>query len=134
MKYLIRIALGFTAMLVMLCADAQTSTKKSTSSKPKSKSTSAPAKHTAPVYGKEVQFTLKNLAEGTVPIFAGPKEDMKDILKRKTVGGLSTNKMFLRVNEVVCILKGEKTVACGVVKSNTTQMEINSSATAIEVK
>ena len=69
-----------------------------------------------------------------MPIFAGPKEDMKDLMKRKTVGGLSTNKMFLRVNEVVCIIKGEKTVACGIVKTGTTQMEINSSATAIEVK
>jgi hypothetical protein len=119
--------------MLAFAANAQTSTKKTTTTKTKSKTTTT--KHAAPAaYGKVVQFTLKNLAEGTIPIFAGPKEDLQDIQKRKTVGGLSTNKMSLRANEVVCIVNGKKTVSCGIVKPTTTQMEINISGTAIEVK
>jgi hypothetical protein len=134
MKPFPKTILAIAVVLLALTAGAQTNTKKSSSQKSKSKSSTGSTHHAAPVYGKEVQFTLKNLAEGTIPIFAGPKEDMKDILKRKTVGGLSTNKMFLRVNEVVCILKDGKTVSCGVVKPTTTTMEINISGTAITVK
>ena len=127
------IFLTIMVLLMFSNTHAQTTHKKtSTTQKSKPKST---ASKPAPVaYGKEVQFTLKNLAEGTVPIFAGPKEDLKDITKRKTVGGLGTNKMFLRVNEIVCILKGDKTVSCATVKANTTQMEINISANEITVK
>ncbi len=125
------LVLFFSVMLIR--GFAQTTTKKSTSTSSKTKTTTT-AKKPATVYGKEIQVTLKNLAEGTVPIFAGPKEDLKEVTKRKTVGGLSKNNLFLRVNEVVCIVKGEKTVSCAAVKATTTLLEINSSATEIIAK
>lgn len=128
-------AIFVTALTFIMLGNAvaQTTAKK-TSTTQKSKSKTAAKKHAPVAYGKEIIVTLKNLAEGTVPIFAGPKEDMKDILKKKTVGGLGTNTLHLRVNEVVCIMKGDKTVSCAVAKANTTQMEINISATEIVAK
>jgi translation initiation factor IF-2 len=120
------------AVFIWGTTTAQTTTKKKTTTTTKSKTT---AKKTAPAaYGKEIQVTLKNMAEGSVAIFAGPKEDLRETTKRKTVGGLSKNTLYVRVNEVVCIVKGDKTVSCAAIKATTTQLEINSSANQITVK
>lgn len=119
------------AVFIWGTTTAQTTTKRKTTTTTKSKTT---AKKTAPAYGKEIQVTLKNMAEGSVAIFAGPKEDLHETTKRKTVGGLSKNTLYVRVNEVVCIVKGDKTVSCAAIKATTTQLEINSSANEIMVK
>ncbi|MBP6732885.1 MAG: hypothetical protein KA149_12540 [Chitinophagales bacterium] len=133
MHTLLKTTLALFFSVILVSGFAQTTTKKSTSTSSKSKTTTT-AKKPATVYGKEVQVTLKNMAEGTVAIFAGPKEDLREVTKRKTVGGLSKNNLFLRVNEVVCIVKGEKTVSCASVKATTTLLEINSSATELIAK
>jgi len=133
MHTLLKTTLALFFSVILVSGFAQTTTKKSTSTSSKSKTTTT-AKKPATVYGKEVQVTLKNMAEGTVAIFAGPKEDLREVTKRKTVGGLSKNNLFLRVNEVVCIVKGEKTVSCVSVKATTTLLEINSSATELIAK
>lgn len=119
-------------VLTFLSSYEQTTLKKSNTAQTTKHKTDA--KNPAPVYGKEIQITLKNLAEGTVSVFAGPKEDLKDKTKRKTVGGLGTNTLYVRINEVVCIMNGEKTVSCTAVKATTKLLEINSSALAITEK
>lgn len=122
--------------VVALGADAQTTTKKTTTTTTTQKSKAkTPAKKPVPTtYGKEVQVTLKNLSEGSIAIFAGPKEDLQNTMKRKAVGGLSTNTLHVRINEVVCIVNGAKTVSCASVKAENTKLEINISGTAITVK
>ncbi len=118
------------ALLVSQAVTAQSTTKKSSSTH-KTSNTKKPAPTS---YGKEIKVTLKNLAEGTVLVFAGPKENLNDPLKRKSVGGLGTNTLYLRVNEVACIVKGEKTVSCAIIKSTTSQLEINTSGNQITAK
>jgi hypothetical protein len=120
------------AVFVFQSNYAQTNVKKSNTTQTTEQKTTA--KKPAPVYGKEIQVTLKNLAEGTVSVFAGPKEDLKNKTKRKTVGGLGTNTLYVRINEVVCIMNGQKTVSCTAVKATTKLLEINSSALAITEK
>ena len=113
---------------------AQTNTKKKTVSHTKSKTTAVAKKASPVVPGKEVTVTLKNLSEGTIAIFAGPKDELKNLTMKKTVGGLSKNTLYVRVNEVVCILNGEKTVSCAAIHANTTLLEINSSGNGVVAK
>lgn len=113
---------------------AQTGTRKKTTTTTKTKTTVVAKKASPVVPGKEVTVTLKNLSEGTIAIFAGPKDELKNLTKKKTVGGLSKNTLYVRVNEVVCILNGEKTVSCASIQANTTALEINSSGNAIVAK
>ncbi|HLP51863.1 MAG TPA: hypothetical protein VK154_13335 [Chitinophagales bacterium] len=122
------------AVFAVTAINAQTTTKKTTSTTQKSTSKTAAKKPVATTYGKEVQVSLKNLSEGSIAIFAGPKEDLQNTMKRKSVGGLSTNTLHVRINEVVCIVNGPKTVSCASVKADNTQLEINISGTAITVK
>lgn len=121
-------------MFAVTATNAQTTTKKTTSTTQKSTSKTAAKKPVATIYGKEVQVSLKNLSEGSIAIFAGPKEDLQNTMKRKSVGGLSTNTLHVRINEVVCIVNGAKTVSCASVKTGVTQLEINISGTAITAK
>lgn len=132
MRTLLKTIAALLFSLMVTTAFSQTTTKKTTTTSHKTKTSTATKPATT--YGKEVQVTLRNLSEGTVPIFAGPKEELKEVTKRKTVGGLSKNTLYLRVNEVVCIVKGEKTVSCAAIKATTTLLEINSSATEIVAK
>lgn len=121
----------FSAILICWLAMgfAQTTTKKPSASKSK---TTTKAKPTVP--GKDVTVTLKNLSEASIQVFAGPKEELKNNLKKKTVGGLSKNTLYLHANEIVCILNGTKTVSCASITGNTTLLEINSSGNVITVK
>jgi hypothetical protein len=135
MKHLTKILLSLTLLsFAFHTADAQTTAKKKSTATSKSKTTTAPKK-TAPVaIGKEVTVTLKNLSEGTIAIFAGPKDELKNTLKKKTVGGLSKNTLYLHVNEVVCILNSDKIVSCVAIQGTTTLLEINSSGNVITAK
>jgi len=136
MKTLLRIVVSIALVSsVFANSSAQTIVKKKTTTTIKPKSTTSTTKKASPtVPGKEVTVTLKNLSEGTIAIFAGPKEELKNTLNKKTVGGLSKNTLYVRVNEVVCILDGEKTVSCAVVKESTTLLAINSSGKGITAK
>ena len=123
----------FTAVFVCWLAAGftQTTTKKPSSSKSKSKTA---VKAAPTVIGKDITLTLKNLAEGSIQIFAGPKEELKNNQKRKTLGGLSKNILYLHVNEIVCIMNGDKTVSCATITGASTLLEINSSGTAVTAK
>ncbi len=85
--------------------------------------------------GKEVIITFKNMAEKSVAIFAGPKENIREP-RIFTYGGLSkNNKLYMRENEVVCLMTADKRpVACTVVKPGVTVVEVNVSANGISSK
>ena len=122
--------------LALICtatisSSAQTVTKKPTQKKT---STSKPktVAATVPEPGKEVTITLTNEGRGAVPVFAGNRIDVRNP-KLQSVGGLSKNTLYLRVNDVVCIMTPEKKmVACAEIKPSTVKLSINSSATEIK--
>lgn len=83
---------------------------------------------------KEVQILLKNSAEKSVAVFAGPKEEIKDP-KLKVVGGLSKNTLFLKENDAVCLMTVDKRpLACTIIKPGITSVEVNVSANGISSK
>lgn len=90
------------------------------------------AKPEAPVQAnKEVTITIKNTCEKGVAVFAGPKEEIRDP-KLNTYGGLSTNKVYIKENDVVCLMTSEKKpIACTLVKPGMTTVEVNTSATGV---
>jgi len=134
MKPLLKIVLSLVLLsFAFTNSYAQTTVKKKTTTTTKPKTTTT-AKKPSPVVGKEVTVTLKNLSEGTIAIFAGPKDELKNLAKKRTVGGLSKNVLYVHVNEVVCILNGEKTVSCVSIQVNTNLLEINSSGNGITAK
>ncbi|HWB64409.1 MAG TPA: hypothetical protein VG603_12915 [Chitinophagales bacterium] len=138
-----RITLLFMAIAFMgICstAMAQGTAKKSGSAKSNTSKTAqkAPTKKPTPPPPpvKPITVSLKNLCEKAVPIFAGPKEGLKDPhSKIKILGGLSTNKLYIKTSDVVCILNAQdKPVSCTNVSENTTVVELNSSGTIITAK
>ena len=135
MKHLTKILLSLALLsFAFHTADAQTTAKKKPTTTSKTKTTAAPKKAAPVAIGKEVTLTLKNLSEGSIAIFAGPKDELKNTLKKKTVGGLSKNTLYLHVNEVVCILNADKIVSCVAIQGTTTLLEINSSGNVITAK
>lgn len=83
---------------------------------------------------QEKEVTVKNSSERSIAIFAGPKEEIRDP-RLRTYGGLSSNSVYVRPNDVVCLMSGEKKpIACTIIKSETTVVEVNSSATAVTGK
>ena len=84
--------------------------------------------------GKSVTITIKNTAEKPVYVFAGPKEEIRNP-QIQTLGGISFNKLYLKENEVVCLISTEKKpIACTVIKPGVTSVEVNSSGTTISSK
>lgn len=76
-------------------------------------------------------ITVKNSSEKSIAVFAGPREGIRDP-KLKTFGGLSSNTVYVVPNDVVCLMSADKKpIACAIVKSETTIVEINTSATAV---
>ena len=93
-------------------------------------------KQAAPVSNKQITITLKNLAEKSVVVFAGPKVEIKNPKPRlKTLGGLSKNTVYVKVSDVVCLMNvQDKPTACTDIKLTTTLVEINASANGITAK
>lgn len=88
---------------------------------------------TAPENAEKV-VTVKNTCGNGIAIYAGPKEGIRDP-KIATYGGMSTNKVYVYPNDVVCLMTADKKpIACTIVKPETTAVEINSSATLITGK
>lgn len=83
---------------------------------------------------KPVTISLRNNAEKSVAVFAGPKEELKE--PRITVaGGLSNNTLYLKEGDAVCLMTIDKRpVACTIVKPGVTSVEVNVSANAISSK
>ena len=83
-----------------------------------------------------VAIELKNLGEKNVTIFAGPKTELKNTkAKQKVYGGLSTNTVYVSINEVVCIIDAVgKPTSCADAHQGVTKMTVNQSGTAITGK
>lgn len=83
---------------------------------------------------KEVVIVIKNNSENKISVFAGPKEGIREP-KLNIYGGLSTNKVYVREGDVVCIMNDEKKPkSCTVVKPGVEQIEVNTSATTLAAK
>lgn len=129
-----------TCLTLIICVfllspsvQAQTTKAKTTTTKKQTTSSKSkvPAKKTgAPVVTKEVTVILHNESEGTVSVFAGHKEDLKTP-KLTIVGGKSDNRLYLKTNDVVCIISKGKTVACASIKATTTKLSISLSGQEI---
>lgn len=121
--------------LLFLDIQAQTQQKETTTHKTstKVKTTAKKPAPAAPV--KEITISLKNMAERPVAIFVGEKAELRDP-KIKEVGGLTTNTIYVKTNQVVCVMSkdGKKVMACSNVRAGNTYMEVNNAATAISVK
>ncbi len=83
-----------------------------------------------------VAIELKNTGEHNVTIFAGPKTELKNTkAKQKVYGGLSTNTVYVSINEVVCIIDAAgQATSCADAHQGVTKMEVNKSGTVITAK
>ena len=87
----------------------------------------AEASTPAALQGKELTITLKNDCEKHLQIFAGSKKQVFDG-KSQTLGGVSTNTLYIREGDVVCIMNDPRTIqACSIAKDGITKIEINKS-------
>jgi hypothetical protein len=81
----------------------------------------------AEVQAKEVTITLKNDCTRHISVFAGSKKEVFDG-KSQPIGGMSNNTLYIKENDVVCIMTDPKTIqACAIAKPGVTKVEINSS-------
>lgn len=86
---------------------------------------------TAPASTEEMTILVKNSCEKGVAIFAGSKEDIRDP-RLSTYGGRSTNKVYVKVNDVICLMTAEKKpLACTSVKPGMTTAEVNTAGNGI---
>ena len=126
MKPIIKIVVA----VVLLIASQQLSAQ----SKSKSPAKATAKKAVVPAPGKEITVSVKNLAEKNIALFAGNREGLKDPAI-KELGGHSTNTLYLRVNDVACIMDDKKKPkSCAEVKATTAVLEVNSSGTVILAK
>ncbi|MDB5283974.1 MAG: hypothetical protein JWO06_3049 [Bacteroidota bacterium] len=131
MKYCLAI---IPVILFSYSANAQTGTTKSTSKTSTTKKKTPAKKPAPPLSRKDISISLINSDEHSVSVFAGPKEDLKTA-KLKVAGGLSTNTLYVKENDVVCIMdESRKPVACANVLPGTKSVQINSSGNAITRK
>ena len=87
----------------------------------------AEAKTPVAVEAKELTITLKNDCTNHITVFAGSKKAVFDG-KSQPIGGLSTNTLYIKEGDVVCIMTDPKTIqACAIAKPGTTKVEINKS-------
>ena len=85
----------------------------------------AEAKAPAEVQPKELTITLKNDCTRHISVFAGSKKEVFDG-KSQPLGGLSTNTIYIKEGDVVCIMTDPKTIqACAIAKPGTSKVEIN---------
>lgn len=137
MKIFIKLLFVFVALSIATESSfAQTTKAKTKSSSKKTTSTKTKttvAKPAAVAPPRDITITLQNDHEGSVMVFAGHKEDLKNP-KPNAMGGLSKNKLYLKTNDVVCIVVNGKPTACAEVKPTTVTLKINPSATQISEK
>lgn len=88
----------------------------------------------APAANTEMQVTLKNTAATNIYVFAGPKEEIRTP-RVETYGGYSKNTIYVQPNDVVCLMNAEvKPMACTVIKTGTSSVEVNPSGNGISSK
>lgn len=82
----------------------------------------------------EITLPVKNTSGKTIGIYAGPKEGIRDP-QVQSFGGLSTNKVYVKLNDVVCLMNPDKTPkACMMVKPGVSMAEVNEAANSIVAK
>ena len=82
----------------------------------------------------ELQVTLKNTAATNIYVFAGPKEEIRTP-RVVTYGGYSKNTIYVKLNDVVCLMNAEvKPTACTVIKPGVNTVEVNSGGNGISSK
>lgn len=82
----------------------------------------------------EVTIAIKNGSENKIYVFAGPKEEIRNP-RISTYGGLSTNKVYVKEGDVICIMSEDnKPKSCAVVKPGMSAIEVNTSATTVTPK
>lgn len=83
---------------------------------------------------REKTIIVKNTSEKSIAVFAGPKEGIREP-RLNTYGGLSSNKVYVKPSDVVCLMTDDKKpIACAIVKPETTIVEVNVSATGVTAK
>lgn len=83
---------------------------------------------------QEKTVVIKNTSEKSIAVFAGPKEGIREP-RLNTYGGLSSNKVYVKPSDVVCLMNDEKKpIACAIIKPETTVVEVNTSATGVTGK
>ncbi len=129
MKTAFKLAVLLMGVMVTQVTLAQNTKAKTT---PKEPGKQAPVKRTpAPAAKVEVTVTLKNLAEANVAVYAGDKEGIR-APKVRVLGGRSTNVIYLKTGDVVCIVNdSKKAVSCAEIKAGTTTVEVNASGTVV---
>jgi hypothetical protein len=81
----------------------------------------------SPVTAKELTVTIKNDCEKHITIFAGSKKEVF-AGKDQMLGGISTNTLYIKEGDVVCIMNDPKTIqACTIAKDGLSKVEINKS-------
>jgi hypothetical protein len=87
----------------------------------------AEAKTATNVEPKEITLTLKNDCTNHINVFEGSKKEVFGG-KSEMLGGMSTNTIYLKEGDVVCIMNDPKTIqACAVAKAGMSKIEINKS-------
>ncbi|MES2621813.1 MAG: hypothetical protein V4615_13265 [Bacteroidota bacterium] len=130
-NYLNKVLWLLLVMFLITGANAQTTTKKtSTKTKSTKSKTAAPVSKSTPV---PVTITLTSKCERNLMIFSGPKENLRDP-KMRQIGGLSVNMLYLKTNQVVCIMDAKKKPAsCVTVTKQMSKLETNNAGTALVV-
>jgi hypothetical protein len=136
-------AIKYTVLLFITCFLAiQIDAQSGTTAKPAAKSstsktgTKSSAKKSTPAPVKPITISVHNACERDVIIFAGGKVDLKNPKPRqKILGGLSTNTLYLKTSDLVCIMTDKgKNVSCADIKAGMTKVEINISGNVITGK
>jgi hypothetical protein len=87
----------------------------------------AESKAPAEIQAKEITLILKNDCTSHITVFAGSKKEVFDG-KSQPIGGLSTNTLYIKEGDVVCIMNDPKTIqACAIARPGVTKVEINKS-------
>ena len=76
----------------------------------------------------ELTIQLVNDCKHNQMVYAGPKKDIFHG-KYQELGGVSTNTIYVKSGDVVCIMKDKTVKACADTKRTTSKIEINESGT-----
>ena len=76
---------------------------------------------------KDITLSIKNSCGAIINLYAGPKKDVFNGSSQQ-LGGHSTNSLYLKEGDMVCIMKEPKVIqACTQARAGMTKVEINPS-------
>lgn len=81
----------------------------------------------AQIEPKDITLSIKNSCGTVINIYAGPKKEVFNG-KSQALGGHSTNALYLKESDMICIMSAPKTIqACTQARAGMTKVEINPS-------